>query len=97
MSRQRVYRCAATALLFLSLSVGGSILTARQEPPKPIPEPPGAAVERKELRPPHRQHTDEEAKRIAGIYLERFDTFGLSRALEHRCRIWYKKVGITLR
>ncbi|HMF37477.1 MAG TPA: hypothetical protein VKF17_12585 [Isosphaeraceae bacterium] len=51
MSRQRVYRCAATALLFLSLSVGGSILTARQEPPKPIPEPPGAENQKKALRP----------------------------------------------
>jgi hypothetical protein len=97
MSRQRVYCCAATAMLFLLLSVGGSVLTARQDLAKPIPEPPGSAVERKELLPPHRQHTDEEAKRIAGIYLERFDTFGLSRSLEHRCRIWYKKVGTTLR
>src|SRR5208337_1315410 len=63
MSRQRVYCCAATALFFLLLSVGGSVLTARQEPPKPIPEPPGSAAERKEPLPPQRQHADVEAKR----------------------------------
>jgi protein involved in polysaccharide export with SLBB domain len=62
MSRQRVYCCAATALLFLLLSVGGSVLTARREQPKPIPEPPGAENQKKAL-PPFRQHAAVEAKR----------------------------------
>ena len=44
MSRQRVYCCAATALLFLLLSVGGSVLTARQEPAKLVPQPPAEPV-----------------------------------------------------
>ena len=34
MSRQRIYCCAATALFLLLLCVGGSVLTARQEPAK---------------------------------------------------------------
>jgi protein involved in polysaccharide export with SLBB domain len=63
MSRQRVYCCAATALLFLSLFVGGSVLTARQERPEPIPEPPGSEVKKKGALPPDRQHAAVEAKR----------------------------------
>ncbi len=50
-------------MLFLLLTVGGSVLTARQERPKPIPEPPGSAAARKELLPPHRPHADVEARR----------------------------------
>src|SRR5271165_4304047 len=64
MSRQRVYYCAATALLFLLLFVGGSLLTAQQGRPKPIPEPqPGAEAKKKEALPPFWKHAAVEAKR----------------------------------
>lgn len=43
MNRQRIYCCVLTVILFLAVSVGGSILTARQEQPKAAPKPPAEA------------------------------------------------------
>jgi len=63
MNRQRVYCCVATISVCLFLCVGGSVLTARQEGPKPIPEPSTSTPERKQLVAPHRQHVDVEAKK----------------------------------
>jgi len=65
MSRQQVYCCAATALFVLLLAAGGSVLTARQEAPKLIPQPPPGAVSEKEALPPHVPAAGLQAERAA--------------------------------
>ncbi len=52
MSRQRICYCGATAVAFVLLSWGGSVLTARQEAAKPAPQPPSGAAAGKEAAPP---------------------------------------------
>jgi protein involved in polysaccharide export with SLBB domain len=66
MSRQRVYYCATTAVLFLLLTVGGSVLTARQEATKLAPQPPpGTVVEKQEPVPSHVPPAGMDAERAA--------------------------------
>ncbi len=52
MSRQHVYYCAVSAVMFLLFSVAGSVLTARQEASKPVPQPASGAAAGKAAPPP---------------------------------------------
>ncbi|MGC8644225.1 MAG: polysaccharide biosynthesis/export family protein, partial [Isosphaeraceae bacterium] len=51
MSRHRAKYCAALGGLLVLVCLGEGVLTARQEPAKEAPRPPGAATEKKEAPP----------------------------------------------